>query len=367
MANEEHLKILKRGIDHWNEWRRKNPELQPDLMGVQLNMADLRRLDLRQTDLRYAQLGRVDLNFADLSRADLSGADLRRAKARSAQFREAQLSRANFSSSDLCLADLSRAIIEEANFVMANLSTSALNETLFRGTNLSGAELHDCSMHKTVLANLDLSTVKGLKTVRHLGPSEISISTIYRSGANIPEVFLRGTGIPEPFITHSKALVSAMSPVEFYSCFVSYSNQDEDFAKRLHADLQDEGVRCWFAPEDLKIGDPFRQRIDEAIRLHDKLMIVLSENSIKSSWVESEVETAFEKEEKQNRMVLFPIRLDESVMRTDMAWAAHIRRTRHIGNFCKWKDHDSYKEGFTRLLRDLKSESETKSVGQGRK
>jgi len=54
----------------------------------------------------------------------------------------------------------------------------------------------------------------------------------------------------------------------------------------------------------------------------------------------SEVEAAFEKERKQKRMVLFPIRLDDAVMETDEAWAAEIRRTRQIGDFQKWKEHD---------------------------
>ncbi|MGD1103042.1 MAG: TIR domain-containing protein [Terriglobia bacterium] len=44
------------------------------------------------------------------------------------------------------------------------------------------------------------------------------------------------------------------------------SLKDDDFAQRLHADLQQKGVCCWFAPEDLKIGDKFRTRIAEALR-----------------------------------------------------------------------------------------------------
>jgi len=39
--------------------------------------------------------------------------------------------------------------------------------------------------------------------------------------------------------------------------------------------------------------------------------------------------------------------------------AAHIRRTRHIGDFCDWKDHDAYQEAFARLLRDLEVEDAT--------
>ena len=81
-----------------------------------------------------------------------------------------------------------------------------------------------------------------------------------------------------------------------YSCFISYSTKDQEFAERLHADLQARKVRVWFAPEDLKIGDVFRQSIDQAIRLHDKLLVVRSEHSVASDWVQTEVEAAFERE-----------------------------------------------------------------------
>ena len=145
---------------------------------------------------------------------------------------------------------------------------------------------------------------------------------------------------------------------DFYSCFISYSSKNQDFAERLHADLQNKGVRCWFAPEDMKIGDKIRDRIDQSIRLHDKLLLVLSEHSINSEWVEDEVDAAYEQERRRGKAVLFPIRLDDAVMETDEAWAAKLRRSRHIGDFTKWKDHDSYQKAFDRLLRDLKAEPE---------
>jgi C4-type Zn-finger protein len=58
---------------------------------------------------------------------------------------------------------------------------------------------------------------------------------------------------------------------------------------------------CWFAPEDLKIADKLRTRIDESIRLYDKLVVILTENSTRSAWVEEEVKAALEKERKQAR------------------------------------------------------------------
>jgi hypothetical protein len=144
--------------------------------------------------------------------------------------------------------------------------------------------------------------------VKHSVPSTIGIDTIYLSQGHIPEEFLRGAGIDDTFITYIRSLIG--KPIEYYSCFISYSSKDEAIAKRLYADLQSNNVRCWFAPEDMKIGDKIRPRIDEAIRVHDKLLLVLSENSVKSDWVEKEVETAFEKELQQQKPVLFPIHLD---------------------------------------------------------
>lgn len=104
----------------------------------------------------------------------------------------------------------------------------------------------------------------------------------------------------------------------------------------------------------MKIGDKIRPRIDEAIHQQDKLLLLLSEHAITSDWVEDEVEAAIEKERQQQREVLFPIRLDESVMQTAQAWAAKLRRSRHIGNFSNWDDAQVYQQAFDRLLRDLK-------------
>jgi hypothetical protein len=55
-------------------------------------------------------------------------------------------------------------------------------------------------------------------------------------------------------------------------------------------------------------------------------------------------------------MVLFPIRLDDTVMQINTGWPAYLKNTRHIGDFTRWKDHDSYQKAFDRLLCDLKAE-----------
>jgi hypothetical protein len=237
---------------------------------------------------------------------------------------------------------------------VANLSGADL-----RGANLDTTNLEEADCQATIFADVDLSEVKGLDKINHAGPSTVGIDTLVRSQGKIPEVFLRGCGVPDALIAYLLSLIGSMSPIQFYSCFISYSSRDRDFADRLYADLQAKGIRCWLDHEDLKIGDPIRHRIDEAIRLHDKLMLVLSAHSLVSPWVEGEVETALERERRQKQIILFPIRLDDAVMDTDTAWAAHIRQGRHIGDFRGWKEHDAYQKGFARLLRDLEAVGST--------
>lgn len=167
----------------------------------------------------------------------------------------------------------------------------------------------------------------------------------------MPLAFLRGVGLPDSFIDYLPSLLN--QPIQMYSCFISYSSKNQDFAERLHADLQNKGVRYWFAPHDLAIGAKTWDTVDEAIRLCDKLLLILSGNSIASDWVEDEVNKAFAEERDRKQPVLFPVRVDDALMATPEPWARKLRDQRNIGDFRKWKDHDAYQKALERLLRDL--------------
>ena len=306
MANEKHVKLLEQSVQAWNQWRKEHPEINPDLSGALLSGADLSGANLSGANLSGANLNGAKLLGADLLNTDLTGADL-------------------------------------------------LNTDL-RGANLLNTDLSRARIANTSFGDCDLRDLKGLETIDHLGPSPLSINTLYLSEGAIPESFLKRTGAPDIFIEYVRSLVG--KPIDYYSCFISYSSKDHAFAERLYADLQAKGVRCWYATHDMRIGDEIRSRIDESIRLHDKLLLVLSEHSIASRWVQKEVETAFEQEQQRNKLVLFPIKLDDVVMTTSQAWAGDLRRMRHIGDFTQWKDHDHYQKAFNRLLRDLKAEAQ---------
>ena len=218
-------------------------------------------------------------------------------------------------------------------------------------------------MFLTVLADTDLSDARGLEKVVHSGPSTIDIHTLYKSRAEITDEFLRGAGVPEDFITHLLPLIRAGEPIQFYSCFISYSGKDEAFAKRLHQRMRAAGLRVWFAPEDLKGGEKLHEQLERAIQVHDRLLLVLSDTSIQSAWVEREIRHACQTERKEGRRKLFPIRLTD--FDTLCEWKcpdsksgrdlAEEVRQYFIPDFSNWKDHDAFEKSFDKLLADLKS------------
>jgi len=115
-------------------------------------------------------------------------------------------------------------------------------------------------------------------------------------------------GRPDGLIDYLPSLLNA-GPIQFYSVFISYSTANQDFAERLHADPQARGVRCWFAPHDIQGGKKIHDQIDAAIRVYDRLLLILSSESMSSRWLKTEIEKVREKEVSLNRDVLYPITL----------------------------------------------------------
>jgi asparagine synthetase B (glutamine-hydrolysing) len=176
-------------------------------------------------------------------------------------------------------ASLVLAILNNTNLRDSDLSGANLRKAHFSNANLSDTNFSDAVVGMTTFARLDLSMTKGLETVQHYYPSTLGIDTIYTSQGRIPQAFLRGVGLDDTFIAYVYSLTN--SSIQYYTCFLSYSSKDRAFAERLYTDLQSKGIHCWYDREDLKIGEHFPDRIEEAIRVYYKLLIVLSEHRIK--------------------------------------------------------------------------------------
>ena len=296
--------------------------IKANLANANLNDAQLHLTNLRLANLDGATLINVNLFGANFINASFKGADLRNAQLGGTKLNSAKLNNTNLLSTNLTGVDFTNADLSGANAIQANLSGALMRFTVLDSANLEAAGLELTSLYRAQLSNanftrakcvntsfaeVDFSDVRGLETVEHLGPSSIDVDTLYQSKGKIPEIFLRGCGVPEDFIELTRGIFR--TAIEFYSCFISHSSQDQEFSDLLHGRMRDNNLRVWYALEDLKGGKKTHEQLDRAIKLHDKLILVLSEDSIESGWVQREIRTAVKRERRENRRVLFPISL----------------------------------------------------------
>lgn len=209
---------------------------------------------------------------------------------------------------------------------------------------LSKANLSRPELGWTVFCDVNLGTVKGLESCRHSGPSYLDYHTLAKSG-RLPLNF-RGCELSEEFIDYLPSLFG--QAIQYYSCFISYSTQDQEFADRLYADLQNNGVRCWFAPHDIQGGKKIHEQIDEAIRKYERLLLIVSDSSMNSEWVKTKIANARQKEIEEKQRRLFSIALVE--FSKIQQWkcfdadtgkdSAREIREYFIPDFSNWKNHD---------------------------
>ena len=258
MANEEHLAILKRNPEAWNQWRYENLDVTPDLGG-------------------------------------------------------------------------------------ANLSEA----------NLGGANLWETRVGYTSIGNVDLGEVKEIESVVHEGPSSIGVDTLALtlrgSGGRFTEeqlIFFENAGVPATLLEYLPSILET-NPLQFYACFLSYSTLDEEFAEPLNRDLNQKGIKTWKWDRDAVRGRDLGENIGQAIRTHDKTILVCSINSLTSPQVEREIQQALDKEVqiKTNNVerrkealakgeppptvdadVLIPIRLDDTIFKWESQLKSEVTR-----------------------------------------
>lgn len=400
MPNPAHLSQLRAGVAEWNAWRVANPDVRIDLTD-----AELRNCELWGANLVEANLARTDLRDAKLSRADLTGACLQGANLSdvyglgvtldSTDLDDADLSNAVLGGSHGASFSLSKAKYFPLNGVLtlrrARLTATRLNGCTFQNADLSDADLTSADLTETIFdkcvmrrtsfsgsifgatafLDVDLTSSYGLDAVIHRGPSSLDRSTLRRSRAGVMPDFLKGCGLsdvdiaalrlddPDLNIDDITAIAYEIcdlrltQPIQKYPVFISYSHADADFVLELERHLASVGVRYWRDKHDLLAGRMEKQ-IDLAIQLNPVMIVVFSNESIKSSWVEWEVSRAVELSRGSNRDVLCPVALDESWKRA--RWSSVLLNQvmkYNILDFSMWRDGVHFHTEFEKLTKGL--------------
>jgi hypothetical protein len=146
MANQEHLDILKQGVEVWNEWRETTEE-RPDL-----READLRQEELTGANLVNIRLDGALLHGAKMVKSDLRGANLNRAYLLGTDLEEA----------DLRMANLKGAFLTPGTFKLRRnvwfLPSVNLVGADLRSTNITGTDLRGVDLSRAVLNSNTVST-----------------------------------------------------------------------------------------------------------------------------------------------------------------------------------------------------------------
>jgi TIR domain len=131
-------------------------------------------------------------------------------------------------------------------------------------------------------------------------------------------------------------------------------------------------VNCFQDTQDLRGGLEWRDQINQAIRKHDKLLLVCSRQAVYREQVVREILEAIDAERETGDKKFFPIRLDDHIISASMIeearekvragewrenWVYYVCKYQ-IPDFSGWKDHDAYQAELQKLLRDLKSPGE---------
>jgi len=327
---------------------------------------ELRGVDLSMTDLSRADLNRADLTTAHLNIANLAEANLTEANLRYASLTEADLSRANLSGADLREANLGGAYLRNANLGKTILLWTKLTNVYLHGSSFSGAILG-----KTIFANSDLSNILGLKDCVHSGPSHLATDIFVVSNGNIPEAFLEGCGLSDweiefaklydPDLSNDKLIdiqnrifdLRQRQAIQINPLFISYNHADSEFVNKMEDRLNEKGVRFWRDVHGMKSGR-IEKQIDMAVRQNPTVLLVISNHSLNSDWVEHEVRTARALEKEIVRDVLCPVALDASWK--DSRWPKRIIEQimeYNILDFSEWQDDSKFDGMFRKLIDGL--------------
>lgn len=137
-------------------------------------------------------------------------------------------------------------------------------------------------------------------------PLTDSVGAIPRSEANA-EATVEPTEKAPSRSTQLTALPKDETKAEKGYVFISYSTKNQDYAEAALKFVKDENISAWMAPYDIPAGSKYAHVINNAIKNCSCVLLLLSEQSQASEWVEKEIERAI-----NYKKTIISMHIDES-------------------------------------------------------
>jgi hypothetical protein len=365
------------------------------------------RTNFSGADMRGARLDGINIDGHDLlfSNVDFEGASLKgvtfsRTNFAGSRFVGAELTGATFDRCTLIGCDFFRALCAKTKFFGGTLEDSCLVQTDFTEAIFGGTSFENALIGWTKFNGSRLGMIRDLQKVQYAKlsadtPPEVrealptgditsfidmatieNTAEVYRLVYTRPDpeappaevltppdvftAFLSRNGVGAHFVEAFARMISERQ-TKFESVFISYSTRDQEFADFLYGQLQSAGVKAWYAPRDIEGGKTILEQVKSAIHTHDRLILILSNNSLRSGWVSNELRIAFNREREGRRRVLFPIRIVsfDELQRWELHDAdtgidlAHHVRSYFVPDFSDWKGGKAIGQEIQRLVKAL--------------
>jgi hypothetical protein len=122
--------------------------------------------------------------------------------------------------------------------------------------------------------------------------------------------------------------------------FISYHSSDRNSARRIAGDLQQRGIEVWLDEERILVGDSIHSKVGCALNSSRFVVMLMSNNSFQSPWVEAEINSALAREKHSGLTILLPLLIGP----TAVEHLPPLLRDRHFGSL-----FPSYAEGLSSL------------------
>lgn len=354
------------------------------------DLSDLYLPNAKLTDADFSEcmFHNCRIAYTDFSRCNFSRAEFDDCNAIGAVFVDCDFHDAHLMQSAFGQADFFRAKFQGTRFLTPNVREAFFVEAQFSDAIIIGSRFDDANFGFTTFERTLISACS-FPDVRVLGPCQFDANTMSISLSvsiiefqrlkpgepNYEEArkefletlrttrlfFSKAGGVSEAQLkSYSTAL--GLLPRDGARVFISHSAGDQQIAEIIRRRLEADGFETWLASSKLRGGRHVIDEISHAINESVNFFLILSDASLQSGWVRTEIRKLFQLERSTRPIRLFPITITSSpaVLKdwncpdVDLGidLAAWVRNHKTY-DFAQWQDPETVENAFVTLLRDV--------------